>query len=142
MLFVFFNPWFQPLGITFWQYDPLGIAGRFGFITYINYIALALVFMVYIVKFCAGIGKGFRLSILGVLLAASFLIIEVVTTIVPPYDPLRVMLVIGSSLLFIIAFALSFFTASDRLEIMSEIDVKEELDSLEADAGEEAEDKF
>ena len=141
ILFLFFNPWFQPFGITFWQYNPLGIAGRFGFITYINYVALALVFMVYIVKFCVGIGKGFKLSILGVLLAASFLVIEVVTTIVPPYDPLRVMLVVGSSLLFIIAFTLSFFAASDRLEVMNEIEVEEELASLEADAGEEIEDK-
>ena len=76
-------------------------------------------------------GGELKLSIIGVLFAAAFLIVEILSSLfILPGTILRPALIIGSSLLFVIAFTISFFAASDEL-IERDEPITEEIDSLE-----------
>lgn len=143
-LWILFNPiiyFFSAFGsiMNFATPDPVGFAGTLGNITYINYICLAIIGIVYLVKFVVGIGGKMRLSIIGVLFAAAFLVVEILNSFFGTSgDFLRAALIIGSSLLFVIAFVISFFTAPDELEDPGALLI-EETDRLEELAAQEAE---
>ncbi len=131
----FYNIW----GFTFAAPDPLGFAGNLGNISYINYICLGIIAIVYLVRFILRIGGPLRLSIIGILFASAFLVVEILSTLfIVPGSVIRPILIIGSSLIFIIAFAISFFAAPDEL-IEKEEAIEEETDHLEELASEEAE---
>ncbi len=131
---ILFNPFYQFYsiwGFTLATPDPIGFAGTLGNITYINYLSLAIIGIVYIVKFAVGMGGELKLSIIGVLFAAAFLIVEILSSLfIFPGTILRPALIIGSSLLFVIAFTISFFAAPDEL-IEGDEPITEEIDSLE-----------
>ena len=135
------NP-FINFGINFAAYDPIGLAGSLGFITYINYICLAIIAIVYVVKYFVGIGGSMKLSIIGVLFAAAFLVVEILNSLFnTPGNILRPILIVGASLLFVIAFLISFFSAPDELislddQISEETSLLEK--ELEIDNGESA----
>jgi hypothetical protein len=119
--------------------DPIGFAGTLGNISYVNYLCLALIAIVYLVKFAIGIGGDLKLSIIGILFAAAFLIVEVLNGFFSvSANYLRPALMVGSSLIFIIAFTISFFAAPDELMEPDEILV-EETDSLEKQVLQDAE---
>ncbi len=133
-LWILLNPFFlffSNFGFNFAFPDPIGFAGTMGNISYVNYICLAIIGIVYLVKFIVGIGGSMKLSIIGVLFVSAFLVVEILNSLFATSVPLlRVALIVGSSLLFIIAFIISFFTAPDEL-IDSEEFVVEEMESLE-----------
>jgi hypothetical protein len=134
---ILLNPWFN-IGINFATPDPFGFAGNLGNITYINYICLGIFGIVYLVKLIVGLGKGMKLSIIGILFAAAFLIVEVLSSfLILPGSFLRPVLIVGSSLLFVFAFTVSFFAAPDEL-VDFEAQYVEETDPLEKQAIEEA----
>lgn len=139
---ILFNPFYQFYsiwGFTLATPDPIGFAGTLGNISYINYISLAIIGIVYIVKFAVGMGGELKLSIIGVLFAAAFLIVEILSGLfVLPGTILRPALIVGSSLLFVIAFTISFFAAPDELSERDEL-TTEEIDSPEELAIEELE---
>ncbi|MDO8056016.1 MAG: hypothetical protein Q6361_04080 [Candidatus Hermodarchaeota archaeon] len=135
---VFLNPWFS-IGINFANPDPFGLAGSLGNITYLNYICLGIFGIVYLVKLIVGLGSGMKLSVIGIFFAAAFLIVEVLSSfLIPSGTFLRPVLIVGSSLLFVFAFAVSFFAAPDELVDFEALQV-EETDPLEKQALEEAE---
>jgi len=134
---VLLNPWFN-IGINFANPDPFGFAGSLGNITYLNYLCLGIFGIVYLVKLAVGLGSGMKLSIIGILFAASFLIVEVLSSfLIPSGTFLRPVLIVGSSLLFVFAFTVSFFAAPDELVDFEALQV-EETDPLEKQALEEA----
>ena len=134
---ILLNPWIN-IGINFATPDPFGFAGTLGNITYINYICLGIFGIVYLVKLIVGLGKGMKLSIIGILFAAAFLAVEVLSSfLILPGSFLRPALIVGSSLLFVFAFAVSFFAAPDEL-VDFEAQYVEEIDPLEKQAIEEA----
>lgn len=139
---ILFNPFYQFYsiwGFTLATPDPIGFAGTLGNISYINYISLAIIGIVYIVKFAVGMGGELKLSIIGVFFAAAFLIVEILSSLfVLPGTILRPALIVGSSLLFVIAFTISFFAAPDEL-IERDEPTTEEIDSPEELAIEELE---
>ncbi len=112
LLFVFVNPWFDPLNFGFSGFDPLLIGGTIGFIFYINMVCLALVVITYITKFCAGIQSETKLSIFGILFLFPFVLVELFRN----FDIflLKEILIVGSSLIFVIAYVISFFAVSDE----------------------------
>ena len=119
--------------------DIIGFAGTLGNISYVNYLCLGLIAIVYLVKFVVGIGGNLKLSIIGILFATSFLIVEVLNGFFSVSAAfLRPMLMVGSSLIFVIAFTISFFAAPDEL-IESDQLITEEADSLERQVLEDAE---
>ncbi len=119
--------------------DTIGFAGTMGNISYVNYLCLGLIAIVYLVKFAVGIGGDLKLSIIGILFAASFLIVEALNGFFSLSAIwLRPALMVGSSLIFIIAFAISFFAAPDELMEPDEILV-EETNALEEQVLEDAE---
>jgi hypothetical protein len=131
----FYNIW----GITFAFPDPLGFAGNLGNISYINYICLGIIAIVYLVRFILKIGGPLRLSIIGILFAAAFLIVEILASLfILPGSVIRPALIVGSSLIFVIAFTISFFAAPDELIEPEEL-VTDETDRLEELALEESE---
>ncbi|MFX1476288.1 MAG: hypothetical protein ACFFCO_12545, partial [Promethearchaeota archaeon] len=110
-----------------------------GNISYINYICLGIIAIVYLVRFVLRIGAPLRLSIIGILFVSAFLVVEILSTLfIVPGSVIRPILIIGSSLIFIIAFAISFFAAPDELIEKEEL-IEEKTDSLEELANEEAE---
>ncbi|MFX1318703.1 MAG: hypothetical protein ACFE9D_02750 [Promethearchaeota archaeon] len=118
--------------------DFIGFAGTLGNISYVNYLCLGLIAIVYLVKFVVGIGGGLKLSIIGILFTASFLIVEVLNGFFSVSATfLRPLLMVGSSLIFIIAFTISFFAAPDEL-IEGDQLITEETDSLEKQVLEDA----
>ncbi len=136
LLFIYFDPLF--LGFRF--IDPLGIAPGSGLITYINYVGLVLFAMVFIAKLCVGTRGESRLSIVGLLLAAAFLLVELFNTF---NAPLKELLILGSSLIFVVAFLISFFSASDEIKVVSELpstdsaesqEVKQELEEADGES--------
>jgi hypothetical protein len=132
---IFYNVW----GFTFAVPDPIGFAGNLGNITYINYICLGIIAIVYFVRFILRIGGPLRLSIIGILFAAAFLVVEILSSLfILPGTVIRPVLIIGSSLIFIIAFTISFFAAPDELIEKDEF-IGEETDRIEELATEEAE---
>ncbi|MFX1509046.1 MAG: hypothetical protein ACFFBR_01950 [Promethearchaeota archaeon] len=119
--------------------DPIGFAGTLGNVSYVNYLCLGIIAIVYLVKFAVGIGGDLKLSIFGILFAAAFLIVEVLNGFFSvSANFLRPTLMVGSSLIFILAFALSFFAAPDELMESAEL-FEEETDSLEKQVLEDAE---
>lgn len=129
-LWVLLNPFFH-FGINFAGVDPIGLAGSLGFITYINYICLALIAIVYIVRYFVGVGGDMKLSMVGVLFAAAFLVVEVINSLFGATGTiLRPILIVGASLIFIIAFLISFFTAPDELMTPEEL-ISEDTSLLE-----------
>ncbi|MFW9830415.1 MAG: hypothetical protein ACFFD8_01365 [Candidatus Thorarchaeota archaeon] len=151
VLWILFNPaipFFGALGFypNFAFPDPIGFAGTLGNISYINYLCLAIIGIVYIVKYAVGIGGKMRLSILGVLFAAAFLVVEILNSLFgTPGNILRPALIVGSSLLFVFAFLISFFTAPDELMdsdalLVEEIDTSAELEEEEVESSNETED--
>ncbi len=119
--------------------DIIGFAGTLGNISYVNYLCLGLIAIVYLVKFVVGIGGNLKLSIIGILFTTSFLIVEVLNGFFSVSAIfLRPMLMVGSSLIFVIAFAISFFAAPDEL-IEPDQQITEEADSLERQVLEDAE---
>ncbi|MFX1299949.1 MAG: hypothetical protein ACFFDE_03325 [Promethearchaeota archaeon] len=131
----FYNIW----GFTFATPDPLGFAGSLGNISYINYICLGIIAIVYFVRFVLRIGGPLRLSIIGILFVSAFLVVEILSTLfIVPGSVIRPILIVGSSLIFIIAFTISFFAAPDELIEKAEL-IVEETDRLEELATEEAE---
>ncbi len=139
-LWFIFNPWFFTgyfFNVAF--PDPIGFAGTMGNITYVNYLCLTIIAIVYLVKFIVGIGGSMKLSIIGVLFAASFLVVEILNSFFAAYTPiLRSALIVGSSLLFIFAFIISFFAAPDELLVEAEL-LAEETDSIKKQVLEDAE---
>jgi hypothetical protein len=134
---ILLNPWMH-FGINFATPDPFGFAGTLGNITYINYICLGIFGIVFLVKLIVGLGKGMKLSIIGIFFAAAFLLVEVLSSfLILPGNLLRPVLIVGSSLLFVFAFAVSFFAAPDELVDFEALQV-EETDPLEKQALEEA----
>ncbi|MHA2315302.1 MAG: hypothetical protein ACXACF_08510 [Candidatus Hermodarchaeia archaeon] len=132
---IFYNLW----GFTFAGPDPIGFAGNLGNITYINYICLGIIAIVYFVRFILKIGGPLRLSIIGILFASAFLIVEILSSLfILPGSVIRPVLIIGSSLIFIIAFTISFFAASDELIEKDEL-IGEETDHIGEQATKEAE---
>ncbi|MFX0169051.1 MAG: hypothetical protein ACFE89_06765 [Candidatus Hodarchaeota archaeon] len=133
---ILLNPWIN-FGFTFSSPDLFGFAGTFGNITYINYICLGIFGIVYLVKLFVGLGKGMKLSIIGILFAAAFLLVEVLASFIAlPGTLLRPVLIVGSSLLFVLAFSISFFAAPDELVDFETLQ-EEEIDPLEKQAREE-----
>ncbi len=131
----FYNIW----GFTFATPDPIGFAGSLGNISYINYICLGIIAIVYFVRFVLRIGGPLRLSIIGILFVSAFLVVEILSTLfIVPGSVIRPILIVGSSLIFIIAFTISFFAAPDELIEKAEL-IVEETDRLEELATEEAE---
>lgn len=119
--------------------DPIGFAGTLGNISYVNYLCLGIIAIVYLVRFAVGIGGNLKLSIIGILFAATFLIVEVLNGFFSVSAVwLRPALMVGSSLIFIFAFTISFFAAPDELMDQDEILV-EETDTLEKQVLEDAE---
>ncbi len=119
--------------------DPIGFAGTLGNISYVNYLCLGIIAIVYLVKFAVGLGGNLKLSIIGILFAASFLIVEVLNGFFSISAIwLRPTLMVGSSLIFIFAFTISFFAAPDEIMELDEVLV-EETDSLERQILEDAE---
>jgi hypothetical protein len=112
LLFVFVNPWFDPFGFGLSGIDPLLIGGTIGFLFYINMGCLALVVITYITKFCAGIQSETKLSILGILFLFPFILVELFRTF--DFLPMKEILMVASSLIFVIAYVIAFFTASDK----------------------------
>jgi hypothetical protein len=111
--------------------DFIGFAGTLGNISYLNYLCLGLIAIVYLVKFAVGIGGDLKLSIIGILLAAAFLIVELLNGFFSVSATfLRPLLMVGSSLIFVIAFTISFFAAPDELIEPVEL-IAEETDLLE-----------
>jgi hypothetical protein len=91
------------------------------------------------VKFAVGIGGNLKLSIIGILFASAFLIVEVLNGFFSVSAIwLRPALMVGSSLIFIFAFAVSFFAAPDELMEPDEL-IEEETDPLEKQVLEDAE---
>ena len=119
--------------------DPIGFAGTLGNVSYVNYLCLGIIAIVYLVKFAVGIGGNLKLSIIGILFATAFLIVEVLNGFFSVSAIwLRPALMVGSSLIFIIAFTISFFAAPDELMEYDELLV-EETDTLEKQVLEDAE---
>ncbi len=113
LLFIFVNPWFDPFGFGLSLIDPLSIVGDIpGFIFYINMACLAIVVISYITKYCAGIESETKLSIIGILFLFPFILVELFRT----FDIflLKEILIVGSSLIFVIAYMISFFAVSDE----------------------------
>jgi hypothetical protein len=111
--------------------DFIGFAGTLGNISYLNYLCLGLIAIVYLVKFAVGIGGDLKLSIIGILFVASFLIVELLNGFFSVSATfLRPLLMVGSSLIFVIAFTISFFAAPDELIEPVEL-IAEETDLLE-----------
>ena len=119
--------------------DPIGFAGTLGNISYVNYLCLGIIAIVYLVKFAVGAGGDLKLSIIGIFFAASFLIVEVLNGFFSVSAVwLRPALMVGSSLIFIFAFTISFFAAPDELMEPDEL-LEEETDPLEKQVLEDAE---
>lgn len=141
-LWFLLNPYilfFTNFGFNLAFPDFLGFAGTMGNISYINYLCLGLIAMVYLVKYLVGIGGDLNLSIIGVLFAAAFLIVEILSTLlITPGNVLRPILIVGSSLLFIFAFIIGFFLAPDEL-VDSDALLTEAPDRLEEVATDEVE---
>ncbi len=112
LLFVFLNRWFDPFGFKLYLIDPLAIGGTLGLIFYINMACLAIVVITYITKFCAGIEGERKLSLFGILFLFPFALVELFRN----FDIflLKEILIVGSSLIFVIAYVISFFAASDE----------------------------
>jgi hypothetical protein len=127
ILLVFLGP-LDPLHLGLGSYDPLGLG--FPLIMYINWACLGLVVLVYIVKLCVGLRGQANLSLLGVLLAAAFLLVQLLQTF---NLFLKSVLIVGSSLLFVIAFLISFFASPD--ELVAESELEEPVEKAEDLAG-------
>jgi hypothetical protein len=110
LLLIFLNPWFDPIGFGLSSIDPLGIGGTLGFIFYINIACLAIVVITYITKFCAGVQGETNLSLFGILFLFPFILVELFRN----FDIflLKEILIVGSSLIFVIAYVISFFAVS------------------------------
>ncbi len=108
-LFILVNPWFDPLGFGL-STDPFGFGGTLGFLFYINIACLAIVVITYITKFCAGVQSETKLSLLGILFLFPFVLVELFRN----FDIflLKEILIVGSSLIFVIAYVISFFAVS------------------------------
>ncbi|MFW9933899.1 MAG: hypothetical protein ACFFDU_00025 [Candidatus Thorarchaeota archaeon] len=119
--------------------DPVGFAGTLGNISFVNYACLGIIAIVYLVKFAVGIGGDLKLSIIGILFVSAFLIVEALNGLFSVSAVwLRPTLMVGSSLIFILAFTISFFAASDELMEPTETLI-EETNSLEKQVLEDAE---
>jgi hypothetical protein len=71
--------------------------------------------------------------------ASTFLIVEILSSLfILPGSVIRPVLIVGSSLIFIIAFTISFFAAPDELIEKEEL-IDEETNRIEELATEEAE---
>lgn len=127
LLLVFLSP-MDPLKLGLGSYDPLKLG--WPLITYINWACLGIVAIVYIVKLCVGLRGRVNLSLLGVLLAAAFLLVQLFQDV---NLVLKGGLIIGSSLLFVIAFLISFFTSPD--EVIAERSLEESAETEEESAG-------
>ncbi|MFX1476079.1 MAG: hypothetical protein ACFFCO_11470, partial [Promethearchaeota archaeon] len=90
--------------------DPFGFGGTLGFLFYINIACLAIVVITYITKFCAGVQSETKLSLLGILFLFPFVLVELFRN----FDIflLKEILIVGSSLIFVIAYVISFFAVS------------------------------
>ncbi|MFX1563336.1 MAG: hypothetical protein ACFFDP_08520 [Promethearchaeota archaeon] len=135
-LLLLVSPYWTPLGFGIGHLDPLGL--NVGLITYINWACLALICMVYFVKICVGIRGDTSISLLGVLLAAAFLLVELFQTF---NIVLKGVLVVSSSLFFVIGFLISFFTSPDELvtRLEDEPEPEEDLTSEQLSLEDEAE---
>jgi hypothetical protein len=124
LLFVFLNPWFDPFGLGLSSIDPLSLGGTIGFLFYINMACLAIVVITYITKFCAGIQGETKLSLFGILFLFPFVLVELFRS----FDVFRLkeILIIGSSLIFVIAYVISFFAVSVESPTSTVTDEKEE----------------
>jgi hypothetical protein len=135
LLLVFLSP-MDPLKLGLGAYDPLKLG--WPLITYINWACLGIVVIVYIVKLCVGLHGRVNLSILGVLLAAAFLLVQLFQDL---NVVLKSVLIVGSSLLFVAAFLISFFTSPDELveksELEEPIEAEEESASLDDEDSDE-----
>jgi hypothetical protein len=132
LLVVFLSP-LDPLHLGLGSYDPLSLG--FPLIMYINWACLGLVVLVYIVKLCVGLRGRANLSFLGVFLAAAFLLVQLFQTF---NLFLKSVLIVGSSLIFVIAFLISFFTSPDELVAESDLEESVEIEEKLPELPEEA----
>lgn len=132
VLLVFLSP-MDPLKLGLGFYDPLKLG--WPLITYINWACLGIVVIVYIVKLCVGLRGRASLSLLGVFLAATFLLVQLFQDF---NLALKGVLIIGSSMLFVIAFLISFFTSPDEVVVERELEEPAETEEESVGVAEEA----